>query len=270
MSQETEHADPGAETRHDADTLKQRIARFLTGVRLSDLLSASAVVISVIAVYISYEQQAEAQALRTDRLYFGSYRVGQHLQETIDPYLVEKKRLTDASLRNSVEKLIVPIEYSLGVKSALQSNTFTVADVDDATPGGPSDAESLYWEAAVAKYDDRNVIDAFNVGRETTLLTYAYDHYAKQQPKGFALWWQHYVPQINQAVVDGGFVKTGFPGLFVRLAESIKHSLFNTAAPCNTVAETPSPNSTKEIASSMEKLHALPICLFQQWGVNSP
>lgn len=207
---------------------------YLKNVHFSDLLSLGAAVISVVAIWLTLQQQWQKNAVVTNRLYFGSYTVGQKITDIGYQIKYETKNPTNADLKKKLDELVSPVEYSLGIKSAL--GTLTLADLPETDP------EYLYFDAAATKYDDRRVINVFEIGRADSNLTFANNHkllgeLVTVSPNKKENWWTLEAQIINRDLADGNFK-------------------------CDALDE-------KLTGSSMNELGNLTKCLFIQWGVSA-
>jgi hypothetical protein len=252
-----EVSDPGS-IASKGNALLQKVREFWKAAH-SDILSVAAVAISTLAVYVSIWQVREAQAITSDRLYFCSYRIGQRLEDTINVVVLKREKLTDADLKDRLKRYVTPIEHSLGLESALGSLGVTDLYAGYLQPNSP---ESLYHDAAVAKYDNRNVNDAFEIGQGVSELTFLLDNYTSYQPAQRNEEWTRTAQTIDNDLIDSGFVKAGLWAL----AAEVEHTLFNTSVPCDILS--PQPPSSK--IAGAKALGDLTLCLSQQWGVSGP
>jgi hypothetical protein len=166
---------------------------------LNNIVSLFAALISLIAIGLTLWQQSQKNEVVSDRLYFGSYTIGQKFQDIKES--LRGKSPNDpraaAIMNQQLKKYVAPIEFSLGIQSALED--LTLNDLLNSKDTDPNSPGSLYFDAAAAKYDDRKVIDVFDIGQIDAELTYAYDH------KLLNSWWPSLAGEMNLFLLDAGF-----------------------------------------------------------------
>jgi hypothetical protein len=174
--------------------MKQWVARFWKNVRISDIVSAAAVLISLAALYVTIMQQLYLRTVQKDSLYFGSYRIGENLRDIAYKVRDPKLEQPEEFMKQQVHKRVEPIEESIGVDSALDA--ITLGELEE-EPSLQSDWQSsLYTDATNAKFDNPAVGYAFLLGHYVADLNYAAG-LQSPNPKLLAQFWQQVVPNLN-------------------------------------------------------------------------